>query len=82
MQTVKLNNNVNVVAYYNVCGDQLAITAFLRKQCKLSKNAAVYFDDADLVYGDKTVVRNALCNSALTMQHLVAALQQHLLLVA
>ena len=71
---MRVTNTANVVAFYNATGDQIAITKFLRKEAKLKANAPVYFDDADLVYIDKTIVRNALVNSKLQMQDLVNAL--------
>ena len=71
---MRVTNTANVVEFYDITGDQLAITKFLRKEAKLKANAPVYFDDADLVYIDKTIVRNALVNSKLQMQDLVAAL--------
>ncbi len=73
---MKIAVNTNVVNFYNQTGDQLAITAFLRKTAKLSKSAPVYFDDADLVYVDKTIVPNALVDSRLSMQDLVTAVER------
>ena len=72
---MKIAVNTNVVDFYNQTGDQLAITTFLRKTANLSKSAPVYFDDADLVYVDKTIVPNALVDSRLTMQDLVSAVK-------
>ena len=71
---MRITAKTNVVAFYNATCDQLAITAYLRKAAKLSKTAPVYFDDADLVFVDKTIVRNALVNNKLQMQDLLAAL--------
>lgn len=70
---MRITKTVNVVAYYNVCGDQIAITKFLRKEAKLKASAPIYFDDADLVYIDKTILRNALCNNKFIMQDLIDA---------
>ena len=67
--------NTNVVAYINATKDQNLITDYLIKCAKLSKHAFVYFDDVDLVYVDKTIAADALVDPALTMQHLLDALQ-------
>jgi hypothetical protein len=53
--------------------DQLKIIAWLRKQVGLPKNAPLYFDDVDLVWGDKTIVRDALANPKLKMNDLLTA---------
>ena len=55
---------------------QLKITKWLRKEAGLPKDAPVYFDDADLVYGDQTIVPGALVNPKLKMSDLLAALTQ------
>ena len=70
---MQLNNATNVVAYYNATCDQLELTRYLRKQANLPRNAPLYFDDADLVWEDETIVSNALVNKTLTMQHLISA---------
>lgn len=71
---MKITSTTNVVKFCEETGyDQLAITEYLRKEAKLRKSAPVYFDDADLVWIDRTIVQNALVNSALTMQNLVDA---------
>ena len=66
----------NVVRYYEKNGDQLKLTRWLRKEAGLEKDAPVYFDDADLVYGDKTIVPNALVNPKLKFNDLLTALTQ------
>jgi hypothetical protein len=53
--------------------DQIKITKWLRKEAGLDKNAPLYFDDADLVWGDKTIVPNALVNPKLKMNDLLTA---------
>lgn len=53
---------------------QLKITKWLRKEAGLPKDAPVYFDDADLVYGDQTIVPGALVNPKLKMSDLLAAI--------
>jgi hypothetical protein len=64
----------NVVrAYEKSGGNQLKITRWLRKEAGLPIDAPVYFDDADLVYGDQTIVRDALVNPKLKMQDLLDA---------
>jgi hypothetical protein len=55
---------------------QLKITKWLRKEAGLPKDAPVYFDDADLVYGEKTIVPGALVNPKLKMSDLLTALTQ------
>jgi hypothetical protein len=66
----------NVVRYYEKTGDQMKLTNWLRKQAGLPKDAPVYFDDADLVYGDKTIVPGALVNPKLKFNDLLTALTQ------
>ena len=58
---------------------QLDITKYLKKQLGIKPNDmknAIYFDDADLVRGDKTVVRDALVNKKMTVDDLLAALKK------
>lgn len=57
----------------NAKHDQLKITAWLRKQLGLPKDAPLYFDDADLVWGDNTIVPDALVNPKLKMNDLLTA---------
>lgn len=73
---MRVAKNVNVVKFYDATCDQLAITNWLCKQAKLSKSAPVYFDDADLVWVDRTIVSCALVDSKLTMQDLLDAVVQ------
>tara|TARA_B100000287_G_scaffold395389_1_gene410169 strand:- start:96 stop:488 length:393 start_codon:yes stop_codon:yes gene_type:complete len=57
---------------------QLDITKHIRKTLKISGKGMddVYFDGGSLVYGDKTVVRNALNNKKLTVNDLVDAVRK------
>ena len=58
---------------------QLNVTKFLKKELGIKKNDmknAIYFDDADLVRGDKTVVPSALVNKKMTVNDLLAALKK------
>jgi hypothetical protein len=64
----------NVAKWYEKNGDQLKLTRWLRKEAGLPKDAPVYFDDADLVYGDKTIVPSALVNPKLKFNDLLTAL--------
>ena len=74
---MKITSTTNVVKFCEATNyDQMAITEFLRKAAKLRKSAPVYFDDADLVWIDQTIVPNALVNSKLSMQDLVDAVVQ------
>ncbi len=66
----------NVAKWYAKTGDQLKLTKWLRKEAGLDKNAPVYFDDADLVYIDQTIVPEALVNPKLKMQDLLDAVKQ------
>ena len=66
----------NVVRYYEKTSDRKNLTNWLCKEAGLEKNAPVYFDDADLVYGDKTIVPNALVNPKLKFNDLLTALVQ------
>jgi len=57
---------------------QTNLTKHLRKHAGLATDAQVYFDDADLVHGDKTVVHNAIHpKSKHTVGNLVDALKKH-----
>jgi hypothetical protein len=66
----------NVATWYKKNGDQKKLTNWLEKESGLPKNSPLYFDDADLVYGDKTIVPNALINSKLRFNDLVTAIKQ------
>jgi hypothetical protein len=66
----------NVVKWYEKNGDQLKLTRWLRKEAGLPKDADVYFDDADLVYGDQTIVPGALVNPKLKFNDLLTAVVQ------
>ena len=61
---------------YNVC--QLTITKWLRKELGLAVDAPVYFDDADLVYIDKTVLHSVLVHPTARLGRLRKALQAHI----
>jgi hypothetical protein len=69
-------HSYNVVKWYAKWNDQLKLTKWLRKEAGLPKNAPVYFDDADLVYGDKTIVRNALVDPNIKFIDLLNAVAQ------
>jgi len=58
--------------------DQLSITEWLRSELGLAHNAPVYFDDADLVWKDKTVLEAILVNRTAKLGRLRAALRQHI----
>jgi hypothetical protein len=64
----------NVAKWYEKNGDQIKLTKWLRKEAGLPKDADVYFDDADLVYGNKTIVPSALVNPKLKFNDLLTAL--------
>jgi len=67
----------NVVKWYEKSGGaQLKLTRWLRKEAGLPNDAPVYFDDADLVYGDKTIVRDALVDPNLKFIDLLNAVAQ------
>jgi hypothetical protein len=66
----------NVVKWYEKNGDQKKLTNWLRKEAGLEKNAPVYFDDADLVYDDQTIVPGALVNPKLKFNDLLTAVVQ------
>jgi hypothetical protein len=64
----------NVMKWYEKhAGDQIKLTRWLKKEAGLPKDADVYFDDADLVYGDQTIVPNALVNPKLKFNDLLTA---------
>ena len=58
--------------------DQLKITKYIRKKLGITgKQNDVYFDDADLVLGDKTVLAGVLAKkSTKTVDDLVAAVKK------
>jgi hypothetical protein len=66
----------NVVKWYEKWGDQIKLTKWIKKEAGLPKDADVYFDDADLVYIDKTILPNALVNPKLKLVDLVNAVRQ------
>jgi hypothetical protein len=66
----------NVARYYEKYNDQKKITNWLRTNAGLDKTAPVYFDDADLVFGDQTIVPDALVNPKYKMSDLLAAVVQ------
>lgn len=66
----------NVARYFEKYKDQRKITNWLRTNAGLDKTAPVYFDDADLVYGEETIVPDALVNPKYKMSDLLDAVKQ------
>ena len=66
----------NVARYFAKYQDQKKITNWLRTNAGLDKTAPVYFDDADLVWIDKTIVPDALVNPKYKMSDLLDAVKQ------
>jgi hypothetical protein len=66
----------NVVRYYEKTQDIKKLTNWLEKEAGLPKNSPLYFDDIDLVYGNKTIVPGALVNPKLTFNDLLTAVVQ------
>ena len=63
----------NVVKWYNKNNDQPKLTKWLRTHAGLPKDAPLYFDDADLVYGEETIVPDALVDTKLKFNDLLDA---------
>jgi hypothetical protein len=63
----------NVVKWYEKWNDQGKLTKWLKKEAGLPKDAPVYFDDADLVWEDETIVRDALVDPKLKFNDLLDA---------
>ena len=68
----------NVAGYYKETQDVKKLTNWLEKNAGLPRNSPLYFDDVDLVYGDKTIVPGALVNPKLTFNDLLTAVVQAL----
>jgi hypothetical protein len=68
----------NVAGYYKETQDVKKLTTWLEKNAGLPRNSPLYFDDVDLVYGDKTIVPGALVNPKLTFNDLLTAVVQAL----
>ena len=66
----------NVVKWYEKWNDQSKLVKWLRKEAGLPNDDDIYFDDADLVYGDKTIVRDALVDPNLKFIDLLNAVAQ------
>ena len=66
----------NVVRYYEKTQDVKKLTNWLEKNAGLPRNSPLYFDDVDLVYGDKTIVPGALVDPTLTFNDLLTAVVQ------
>jgi hypothetical protein len=66
----------NVVKWYEKWNDQKKLVKWLRKEAGLPNDDDIYFDDADLVYGDKTIVRDALVDPKLKFIDLLNAVAQ------
>ena len=66
----------NVAGYYKETQDVKKLTNWLEKNAGLPRNSPLYFDDIDLVYGDKTIVPGALVNPKLTFNDLLTAVVQ------
>jgi hypothetical protein len=66
----------NVVKWYEKWNDQKKLVKWLRKEAGLPNDDDIYFDDADLVYGDKTIVRDALVDPNLKFIDLLNAVAQ------
>jgi hypothetical protein len=54
------------------------VTAWLRKELGLDTCAPVYFDDADLVWRDKTVLEAILVHRTAKLGRLRTALREHI----
>lgn len=63
----------NVVKWYDKWGDQGKLSKWLKKEAGLPKDAPLYFDSADLVWDDQTIVRNALVDPELKFVDLLNA---------
>jgi len=66
----------NVVRYYEKTQEVKKLTNWLEKEAGLPRNSPLYFDDVDLVYGNKTIVSGALINPKLTFNDLLTAVVQ------
>jgi hypothetical protein len=66
----------NVVKWYEKWNDQSKLVKWLRKEAGIPKDDDIYFDDADLVYGDQTIVRDALVDPNLKFIDLLNAVAQ------
>ena len=66
----------NVVRYYEKTQEVKKLTNWLEKEAGLPRNSPLYFDDVDLVYGNKTIVPGALINPKLTFNDLLTAVVQ------
>jgi hypothetical protein len=66
----------NVVRYYEKTQEVKKLTNWLEKEAGLPRNSPLYFDDVDLVYGNKTIVPSALINPKLTFNDLLTAVVQ------
>jgi hypothetical protein len=66
----------NVVKWFEKWNDQKKLVKWLRKEAGLPNDDDIYFDDADLVYGDKTIVRDALVDPNLKFIDLLNAVAQ------
>ena len=66
----------NVTRFYRKYRNPSKISSWLKQQAGLPKDAKVYFDDADLVYGSETVVPEALVDDTLKFSDLLTALKQ------
>ena len=69
-------NGYNVVRYYEKTQEVKKLTNWLEKEAGLPRNSPLYFDDVDLVYGNKTIVPGALINPKLTFNDLLTAVVQ------
>jgi hypothetical protein len=69
-------NGYNVVQYYEKTQEVKKLTNWLEKNAGLPKNSPLYFDDVDLVYGNKTIVPGALVDPTLTFNDLLTAVVQ------
>jgi hypothetical protein len=81
MSESKVEEYHDPIYYLNVMkankkSGQLKMTYWLRQEAGLSQDAHVYFDDADLVYGEKTIVPDALVNPKLKIGDLLVALEK------
>jgi hypothetical protein len=66
----------NVVRYYEKTQDVKKLSNWLEKNAGLPRNSPLYFDDVDLVYGNKTIVPGALVDPTLTFNDLLTAVVQ------
>ena len=71
-----IESDMPVAWWYEHNGDQIKITSWLKHHAGFRSDVPLYFDDADLVFGSKTIVPYALVKNNITFGDMLDVVQK------